>query len=83
MKLKSPSYNKKNFSCYFNMDLMKGFLEEILDEIKKEEEKISDLKEYILKTLVFNKYFIVLYTINILTFILVAIILFFIIYKKN
>ena len=62
---------------------MKGFLEEILDEIKKEEEKISDLKEYILKTLVFNKYFIVLYTINILTFILVAIILFFIIYKKN
>jgi len=65
------------------MDLMKGFLEEILDEIKKEEEKISDLKEYILKTLVFNKYFIVLYTINILTFILVAIILFFIIYKKN
>lgn len=65
------------------MDLMKIFIGEIVEEIKKEEEKISDLKDYILKTLVFNKYFIVLYTINILTFVLASIILFFIISKKN
>lgn len=65
------------------MDLMRTFLDEIVDEIKKEEEKISDLKNYILTSLLFNKYFVFLYFINLVTFILTIIILIILILKSK
>lgn len=57
------------------MDLMKNFIEEIVDEIKKEDKQIKEFKQYLFNSLVYNKIFVALYCINIATFLFIILIL--------
>jgi hypothetical protein len=63
------------------MDIVKNFLEEIVDEIKKEDKQIQEFKSYLLNSILYNKYFIGLYVINVSCFILLLIIIIVLLFK--
>ncbi len=57
-------------------DLIKGFMDEILDYLKQgENDNFQDIKHYIVNSIVYNKYFIAIYSIVVMNLILSIIIL--------